>query len=266
MTERVGEAAFDLDPADPAAALALHRLRRECVLAKEALSRETETSIPVILPGTNAVVRLTRSELEDAVRPELQQTVAAFRRTLVSAGVTPEDLSAVLVAGGASRMPLVRELLAADLGRPLAGDAHPKYVVALGAAMRALPGAAPRPAGAAGAQAPPDDGWPADVVPRAGAVPQPGTPLPTVTVESVESIRPDLRARPAGVPRRASPPGTGRAAAPGACPHRPGRRRGRARRPRAAARAWSASAGRRTARSRSPAPAAARPASTGSCW
>src|SRR4029450_8179332 len=147
--EAFGEESFDLDPGDPAAALALHRLRRECVLAKEALSHEAETTIPGILPGTNTVGRLTRAELEDAVRPELQQTVTTFRRTLTSAGITPEDLSAIVVAGGVSRMPLVRELLAAELGRPLAGDPRPKYVVALAAPMRALP--APLPAAEASA-------------------------------------------------------------------------------------------------------------------
>jgi actin-like ATPase involved in cell morphogenesis len=219
----VGDEAFDLDPGDPAVALALHRLRRECVLAKEALSHEAETTIPVILPGTNTVVRLTRAELEEAVRPELQQTVTTFRRTLTSAGITPEDLSAIVVAGGVSRMPLVRELLAAELGRPLAGDLHPKYVVALGAAMRALPAplpdAGPDPAYDPG-PFPPGVGE-GQVVPRPGGVPEPGEPLPTVTVESVRSARPpgDLGDLPAafaprrpGGPRRAS---AGRAAGAG---------------------------------------------------
>jgi actin-like ATPase involved in cell morphogenesis len=223
VREAVGDEAFDLDPADPAAALALHRLRRECVLAKEALSHEAETTIPVILPGTNTVVRLTRAELEDAVRPELQQTVTTFRRTLTSAGITPEDLSAIVVAGGVSRMPLVRELLAAELGRPLAGDLHPKYVVALGAAMRALPAplpdAGPDPADDPG-PFPPGVGE-GQVVPRPGGVPEAGEPLPTVTVESVRSARPpgDLGDLPAafaprrpGGPRRAS---AGRAAGAG---------------------------------------------------
>jgi molecular chaperone DnaK len=160
----VGEEAFDLDPADQTVTLAVHRLRRECVLAKEALSRETETTIPVILPSLNTVVRLTRAELEEGIRPDVEQTIVAFRRALSSAGLEPEDLAAVLVAGGSSRIPLVRELLTTELGRPVTGDAHPKHVVALGAAMRAAPGTRP----AAQAPAP----GPQVVVPR--PVPGPG--------------------------------------------------------------------------------------------
>jgi molecular chaperone DnaK len=200
VRDAVGDAAFDLDPADPAVALALHRLRRECVAAKEALSRETETTIPVILPTANTVVRLTRAELEEAIRPELRETVAAFRRALTSAGCTPDDLSAVLVAGGASRMPLVRELLAADLGRPLAGDAHPKYVVALGAAMRAL---GPGPAAPPPVTSPEGTVAAGGTAPRPAPSPFPGDPLPTVTVESVKDL-PFVPARPVGAPRRAS--------------------------------------------------------------
>ena len=133
----VGEAAFDIDPDDAAVSAALHQLRRDCVLAKEALSYDTETSIPVNLPGTHTVVRLTRSELEDMVRPLLAETVGAFRRALSSSGCSAEELSGVLLAGGSSRIPLVAEMLSADLGRSVAVNAHPKHIVALGAAMRA---------------------------------------------------------------------------------------------------------------------------------
>jgi molecular chaperone DnaK len=133
----VGEAAFDIDPDDEAVAAALHQLRRDCVLAKEALSYDTETSIPVNLPGTHTVVRLTRGELEDMIRPLLAETIAAFRRALASSGCSAQELSGVLLAGGSSRIPLVAQLLSADLGRPVAVNAHPKHIVALGAAMRA---------------------------------------------------------------------------------------------------------------------------------
>jgi molecular chaperone DnaK len=133
----VGEAAFDIDPDDTAVVAALHQLRRDCVLAKEALSYDTETSIPVNLPGTHTVVRLTRGELEDMIRPLLAETISAFRRALGSSGCSAEQLSGVLLAGGSSRIPLVAELLSADLGRSVAVNAHPKHIVALGAAIRA---------------------------------------------------------------------------------------------------------------------------------
>jgi actin-like ATPase involved in cell morphogenesis len=132
---------------DPVVAAAVLALRRECVEAKESLSEDTETLVHVNLPGVQRVVRLTRGELEELVRPLILETVTSFRRALDAAGVRPEGLTAVLLAGGASRMPIVAQTLSGELGRPVAIDAHPKQVVATGAALwAALDGALPVPA------------------------------------------------------------------------------------------------------------------------
>lgn len=132
----VGEALAQLNPGDPAARTAITRLRGECIAAKEALSGDSETSIPVMLPGLQTEVRVTRAELEDAIRPALRETVDSLRRAIESAGVTPTDIKAIVLAGGSSRIPLVNELVG-ELGRPVALDAHPKHTVALGAALLA---------------------------------------------------------------------------------------------------------------------------------
>ncbi|PZS16467.1 MAG: Hsp70 family protein, partial [Pseudonocardiales bacterium] len=63
----------------------------------------------------------------------------ALRRALRSADVEPGDLDAVLLVGGSSRVPLVAQLVSAELGRPVAIDADPKAAIALGAALCALP-------------------------------------------------------------------------------------------------------------------------------
>lgn len=133
----LGDVLDDLDPADPAARTAMARLRHECVEAKEALSADVEVAIPVVLPNVVTEVRLTRAELEGMVAPVLGDTVATLRRALASAGVEAADLGAVLLVGGASRMPLVARLVTAELGRPVAVDAHPKHAIALGAALAA---------------------------------------------------------------------------------------------------------------------------------
>ncbi len=112
----------------------LARLRQDCVEAKEALSLDTETSIPVVLPGLRTEVRLTRGDLESMIRVPLIETVAALRRAMASAHVEPDDLTSVLLVGGSSRIPMVAELVTAELGRPVAVDSDPKHVVALGAA------------------------------------------------------------------------------------------------------------------------------------
>ncbi len=123
-----------VDPADSGALEALARLRRECAEAKEALSADTETTIPVLLPGTHTRVRLVREDVEALVRPALVETVETFTENITSSGVAVTELDGVLLVGGSSRMPLVAELLSARLGRPISIDADPKASIALGAA------------------------------------------------------------------------------------------------------------------------------------
>jgi actin-like ATPase involved in cell morphogenesis len=124
----------ELDMGDLQTTVALARLRQDCVLAKEALSVDTETILPVFLPGRHFDVHLTRSDFEDMVRAPIESTIGALSRTLQSAQVDPADLSAVLLVGGSSRIPLVARMVSAELGRPTVVDTHPKYAVALGAA------------------------------------------------------------------------------------------------------------------------------------
>ena len=124
-----------LDPDDPSTVAAVSRLRRECVEAKENLSWDTDTAIPVALPNQRTEIRLTRGEFENLIRPALDDTVDAMRRALTSADVTTDELRSVLLVGGSSRIPLVGQMLMSALGRPVAIDVHPKHAVALGAAL-----------------------------------------------------------------------------------------------------------------------------------
>jgi YVTN family beta-propeller protein len=127
----------ELDMRDPQIIVALARLRQDCILAKEALSVDTETILPVFLPGRHFDVRITRSDFEDMVRAPIESTIGALSRTLHSAQVQPTDLSAVLLVGGSSRIPLIARMVSAELGCQTLVDIHPKYAVALGAATLA---------------------------------------------------------------------------------------------------------------------------------
>lgn len=124
-----------LDLRDPIAAIARQRLRNECARAKEDLSHATVTDIVVSLPQRSALVRLTRAELEEMIRPAVESTMSALRQAMKSAGVSREELAAVVLVGGSSRIPLVRRLLSEQLGRPVLIDPHPQQSVALGAAI-----------------------------------------------------------------------------------------------------------------------------------
>jgi molecular chaperone DnaK len=127
----------ELDPSDPSAIKAVARLRADCIEAKEALSSDTDTSIPVMLPSLQTEVRLTRGQFENMIRPALSETIEALRRALRTAQVEPEDVTSVLLVGGSSRIPMVAQMVSAELGRPVAVDAHPKHSIALGAAIAA---------------------------------------------------------------------------------------------------------------------------------
>ncbi|WP_445183436.1 Hsp70 family protein [Pseudonocardia sp. Cha107L01] len=129
-----GGAISNLDVRDQRTGVALARVRQDCVLAKEDLSTVTETVIPVFLPELNFDLRITRAQFEDLVRAQVESTVGALARTLRSAQVNPAQLTAVLLVGGSSRIPLVARTVSEALGVRTVVDAHPKHAVALGAA------------------------------------------------------------------------------------------------------------------------------------
>ena len=192
----LGEAAMALDPDEPAVVAALVRLRRECTDAKEALSKDSETAIPVALPGMPSTsVHLSRVEFEDMIRPEVEQTIRCMRRALESASLPPADVRTVVLVGGSARIPLVAEALGHEFGRPVSVSTQPKLAVALGAALLAG-GVLPSP---------PEQPKP---VPEGGAPPEPGGRGGKGTREPPpKGTRPDGgdRPRPDG-PRRPGPP------------------------------------------------------------
>jgi actin-like ATPase involved in cell morphogenesis len=122
---------------------AMAQVHAAAVDAKEALSSDTIAQIPVILLGYTGEVRITRAEFEERIRPWLRESVAVFEETLRDAGIKPDDLHAVLLTGGSSRIPLVAELLAGSLRVHVTVDAHPKFAVSLGAAITAAARLAP---------------------------------------------------------------------------------------------------------------------------
>ena len=137
--------AFDLGDEPAARELrALAQVRAAAVDAKEALSYDTQAVVPVTLPGVMSEVRITRAEFEELARPALLRTIEVFRRTCDTADVTPADLDAVLLVGGSSRIPLIGQLIASELGAAFVTDAHPKLATCLGAAQ-AAPALAPVP-------------------------------------------------------------------------------------------------------------------------
>ncbi|WP_406636430.1 Hsp70 family protein [Pseudarthrobacter quantipunctorum] len=158
-----------LDPAGPGVLAALSRLRRECVEAKEALSSDSEANISVLLPGIQQQIRLVRPEFESLIEDPVRDTVDALEQSLGQLGLEPADLTAVLLIGGSSRIPLVAQLISEQLDRPIAVDADPKSSICMGAAVSAVLGRAAIAAAAESSADASDDVVPSPAPERAQA-------------------------------------------------------------------------------------------------
>ncbi len=117
----------------------LARVREACRLAREKLSEEpaTRLELPFLRQDRSLSLELTRETLEQVARPILQRMHAPTLRALADAQTGAADLSAVVLVGGVTRMPLVRELAAQWFERAPDTSAHPDETVALGATLQA---------------------------------------------------------------------------------------------------------------------------------
>ncbi|GAA2143782.1 hypothetical protein GALLR39Z86_00900 [Glycomyces algeriensis] len=158
--------------------------------AKEMLSR-TSTA-PVALTGHNPMgLHLTRDELQSLADPLVSRAVDETRRTVERAGVNPGELTALLLVGGSSRMPLVATRLHARLGVAPAVPEQPELPVAFGALRFSVtdqgevqsPPATPQQGAPAVAYSPfPQPAYsqpsPVSLPPHAPVTPQPQAQLP----------------------------------------------------------------------------------------
>lgn len=101
-------------------------------LAKRQLTLHESTEIPV--QGTMATVK--RQDFMDATQSITGRLWPSVRRALQDAGLTSKQIDAVLLVGGASRMPAVQEMVKRDLGQEPQKSLDPDRVVALGAAVQ----------------------------------------------------------------------------------------------------------------------------------
>ena len=127
--------------------LALQRLKEAAEKAKIELSssQQTEINLPFItarMEGGSStplhlVETLTRSKLEQLVDKLIQRTLDPCKKALEDAGVKATDIDEVILVGGMSRMPKVRELVEKFFGKKPHTGVNPDEVVAMGAAIQA---------------------------------------------------------------------------------------------------------------------------------
>ena len=123
--------------------LALQRLKEAAEKAKIELSsaQSTEVNLPFITADQSGpkhlVKTITRADLEKLVEELIQRTLEPCRKALADAGVKAADISDVVLVGGMTRMPRVREVVKQFFGKEPHTGVNPDEVVAMGAAIQA---------------------------------------------------------------------------------------------------------------------------------
>jgi molecular chaperone DnaK len=122
---------------------ALQRLREAGEKAKIELSSvmETEVNLPYITADTNGpkhlVMRLARSRFEQMSEKLVNRLQKPFQEALKDAGLTKNDLDEIVLVGGATRMPMIQDLVLKLTGKEPHKGVNPDEVVAVGAAIQA---------------------------------------------------------------------------------------------------------------------------------
>ena len=126
MIEQAGLSA-DLDPGTQ------RTLLQAACAAKEALT--DASSVTVAFGDWHS--ELTREAFEAMIEPMVARSLKACRRAVRDANIEVEDVQAVVMVGGSTRVPRVREAVAEMFGRQPLTDIDPDQVVAIGAAIQA---------------------------------------------------------------------------------------------------------------------------------
>ena len=126
---------FGVNIESPAAKQAMRTLAEN---VKIRLSSDTSASIEIELDAERRYQRtLTRDAFEAMIEPWIDRTIDSCRRALRDAGVGPDAIDQVVLVGGSTRIPRVRQRVGEVFGREPYTALNPDEVVALGAAVQA---------------------------------------------------------------------------------------------------------------------------------
>ncbi|MDP2909176.1 MAG: molecular chaperone DnaK, partial [Nanoarchaeota archaeon] len=121
---------------------ALQRLREACERAKIELSTvmETDINLPFITATNKGPkhlnMKLTRAQLEKIVDSIVQKCKKPLEQALKDAKLTPKDIDKIMLVGGPTRMPIVKDLVESLIGKKAERGVDPMECVAMGAAIQ----------------------------------------------------------------------------------------------------------------------------------
>src|ERR671910_765402 len=122
---------------------AMMRIREAAEKSKIELSNlvSTEINLPFLAydPSTgpkNLIINLTRSKLEELLRPIVEKCKSPMLQAIQDAKLTPADIDKIIMVGGPTRMPIVRQFVATIMGKEPERGVDPMEAVAMGAAIQ----------------------------------------------------------------------------------------------------------------------------------
>ena len=126
--------------ADPKAKMKLKQAATACKIALSS-DESTVVRLPLITESLSIDCKVTRSDFENLIRPMVESTGEQIDTALKDAGLTPDNLQRVILVGGTTRVPLVREFVEKKLGVVTQHqddrDRSPELMVVRGAAIQA---------------------------------------------------------------------------------------------------------------------------------
>lgn len=122
--------------------MALQRLQEACEKAKKELSTlpETDINLPFITMDQSGpkhlTKKITRSKFEELIDPLVTRCKDPVMKALDDAGIKPKEIDEIVLVGGSTRVPLVRQMVKEIFGKDPHQGVNPDEVVAVGAAIQ----------------------------------------------------------------------------------------------------------------------------------
>jgi len=112
-------------------------LSQELRLLAETAKKQLSTQDTFTGTIAGETVSITKTEFEKLIKPLVDRTIACCENALRDAGLTASDIDEVVMVGGSTRIPYVKQAVSQCFGRPVHDELNPDEVVALGAAIQA---------------------------------------------------------------------------------------------------------------------------------